>query len=690
MEKEPDTMKLLEYACGGFLPRLALTSALTLLLVLLGLVSSASAQDRTNVPDDLDQRLQYIDEANVKPYINSFGLDWCQTHVQWEIENPSRACPPIGPCDDPATRDASIPSPEDPPTYLKLYINVIANDDGSSPAASENAVLGQVATLNSDFAPFKIQFSYEWRVVNSTAFRNYTDNEESAMKSQFAVQPDSFLNVYVTNINEGYIGIGTFPWDGDALTYLGGTIVDDGFFGSNEHTLTHEIGHCLGLWHTHHGVSEVSQCGACYERADGVEGDVTGDYCSDTDPTPTNFNCGPPGGTDACSGVSWGVTMPENYMGYAPDFCYTEFSSQQAGRMHCWINDQLTGWFECDTGSPVKLVKGTALVDSDGDGWDDSEDNCPSTYNPCQEDVDDDGLGDVCDPDIDDDTILNASDNCPFVANASQTNSDGDSFGDACDNCPNSDNEDQADLDQDGVGDLCDTCTDTDGDGTANPGFSASTCPTDNCPETPNAGQEDADNDQVGDICDNCLNTPNPNQYDENADGIGDACDGELHIQAYEIPDGYLGESYFYQFTAVGGTEPYDWVFFGGDLPYGCTFNGGSVGTITGTPTFKANYYFTVVCNGAGSPQKSDTLDVQIRITDPPVPAYICGDADGNESVTITDAVFIINYIFGGGSAPDPIESADVDCNGTTTITDAVYIVNFIFGGGPAPCSECP
>lgn len=68
---------------------------------------------------------------------------------------------------------------------------------------------------------------------------------------------------------------------------------------------------------------------------------------------------------------------------------------------------------------------------------------------------------------------------------------------------------------------------------------------------------------------------------------------------------------------------------------------------------------------------------------------YVCGDADGNDQVAINDAVFIINFIFGGGPAPNPLAAADADCNGQISITDAVYIINYIFGGGPAPCASC-
>jgi len=62
------------------------------------------------------------------------------------------------------------------------------------------------------------------------------------------------------------------------------------------------------------------------------------------------------------------------------------------------------------------------LVDGDGDGVLDGEDNCPDTHNPGQEDDDEDGVGD------------------------------------ACDNCCDAYNPGQEDADEDGVGDVCDCC----------------------------------------------------------------------------------------------------------------------------------------------------------------------------------------------------------------------------------------
>ena len=71
------------------------------------------------------------------------------------------------------------------------------------------------------------------------------------------------------------------------------------------------------------------------------------------------------------------------------------------------------------------------------------QDNCPEIFNPDQNDVDNDKIGDACDPcnftdpnnplDRDNDGVDDICDNCPQTPNFNQMNSDGDDTGNACD-----------------------------------------------------------------------------------------------------------------------------------------------------------------------------------------------------------------------------------------------------------------
>lgn len=158
-----------------------------------------------------------------------------------------------------------------------------------------------------------------------------------------------------------------------------------------------------------------------------------------------------------------------------------------------------------------------------------------------------------------------------------------------------------------------------------------------------------------------------------------------IHIATITLPDGVLGHPYSQTLQAVGGATPYHWRFMGGDLPYGLAFDT-STATIQGTPTWPSVFYFTIQVSSSDVPPLVEARGLSIAVAPPP---YICGDANGNALVNVSDVAYLINYIFNSGPAPSPVEAADVDCNGLVNISDVVYLVSYVFSGTPQPCAGC-
>ena len=94
-------------------------------------------------------------------------------------------------------------------------------------------------------------------------------------------------------------------------------------------------------------------------------------------------------------------------------------------------------------------------IDLDGDGLHHYFDNCPEIFNPNQEDLDLDGVGDFCDQDIDGDGVTNQQEeidqtdpyeNCDFIFNSISLNITSPM------DCDNDGVKDEIDLDDDNDG----------------------------------------------------------------------------------------------------------------------------------------------------------------------------------------------------------------------------------------------
>ncbi|MDP4548531.1 thrombospondin type 3 repeat-containing protein [Marinobacter sp. MDS2] len=196
-------------------------------------------------------------------------------------------------------------------------------------------------------------------------------------------------------------------------------------------------------------------------------------------------------------------------------------------------------------GNDPKLCDST--VDSDGDGIPDKYpaiepyifkdmvnspwDNCPDDPNEKQEDLDGDGVGDACDPDIDGDGTVNEQDPCPTDASNECDPDTGNPTYDPFDLNPT-----ETDLDGDGVENSEDPCPRV-------PGFNPAHCDAkadpdgDGIPSVYPSIEPFLTENKAGNAWDNCANVANPGQEDFNNNGVGDACEDSDGDGSNDISD---------------------------------------------------------------------------------------------------------------------------------------------------------
>ncbi|KAG9052742.1 hypothetical protein FS842_009328, partial [Serendipita sp. 407] len=147
-----------------------------------------------------------------------------------------------------------------------------------------------------------------------------TDPYMLAMKNALHTGGASTLNVYTVSFVDDTLGLAAFPWDYYGYPKRDGVVIQYNSYpgGSLKNynqgkTLTHEVGHWLGIYHPFQGVD-----------CDGM-----GDYVVDTPQqlTPT-FGC--PKSKNSCP-QSGGDNI-HNYMDYSYDKCMTKFTKGQMTR----------------------------------------------------------------------------------------------------------------------------------------------------------------------------------------------------------------------------------------------------------------------------------------------------------------------------------------------------------------------
>lgn len=62
------------------------------------------------------------------------------------------------------------------------------------------------------------------------------------------------------------------------------------------------------------------------------------------------------------------------------------------------------------------------------------------------------------------------------------------------------------------------------------------------------------------------------------------------------------------------------------------------------------------------------------------------GDVDSNGKIDISDVVYLINYCYKGGPAPNPLLKGDVTADGLVNANDIIHLINYLFRNGMPPC----
>lgn len=222
-------------------------------------------------------------------------------------------------------------------------------------------------------------------------------------------------------------------------------------------------------------------------------------------------------GVDGCGGTC-GQCQP----GYG---CQLWQCVPVGGQPDAGTSDAPSGDLGSDAAEPADVPEPSGL-DGDGDGVDDALDNCPAIYNPNQADLDQDYLGDVCDPDLDGDGVLNGLDcnpNDPTVHPGANERC-GNLVDDDCD----------GGTDEENAWDCTDYFVDGDGDGAGTTSSGRCLCAPDSVNSVKVAGDCDDANAAISplapEVCDDTDNNCNL-LTDEGCDDDGDGwCDADMTV----------------------------------------------------------------------------------------------------------------------------------------------------------------
>ena len=199
----------------------------------------------------------------------------------------------------------------DKPICINISFHIVRKSDGSGGFSPEN-IDSIVENLNEVYNPHNINFKKEGvDYINNSTYYSLLPSEFNDL-IKINNKPNS-INFYI--VNSAY-------YAGRAEAILSKNLVIMNSFASTPIS-AHEVGHCLNLFHTHHGLG-CNDTGGCAEAIDGSNCSTCGDFVCDTPADPcvlgkVNENCEYTGG----GGYN---PDPTNIMSYVGSDCIDNFT----------------------------------------------------------------------------------------------------------------------------------------------------------------------------------------------------------------------------------------------------------------------------------------------------------------------------------------------------------------------------
>jgi Pregnancy-associated plasma protein-A len=235
------------------------------------------------------------------------------------------------------------------PYSVSIFVTVFANDNGTNRAATDANILRQIQNMSNQYSSHNICFILLGiKQVNNTDLNNHMVTKDTATDERNEVIPfkiSGVLNVFIHNQLPGLNGVAYdipnsyLSMSSDAMSSI-----------SQISILAHEMGHCLGLYHTFENwpsnatniptlIENVARTGTCKNCT--TNGDLLCDTPADFNYSNYNFSSCIYDGTtlDPCN-VPYSPLM-NNIMSYY-NLCSNTFTSEQGDRMRFFLNSNST------------------------------------------------------------------------------------------------------------------------------------------------------------------------------------------------------------------------------------------------------------------------------------------------------------------------------------------------------------